>query len=66
MSLFCMLRLVRLRLEQIQRDFLKDSGAFVQKPHLLRWKMVYSGIRKWGLGVRYLSMMNKALLYKWS
>ncbi|RVX17577.1 TOM1-like protein 8 [Vitis vinifera] len=54
-------RLVRLRLEQIQRDFLKDSGAFVQKPHLLRWKMVYSGIRKWGLGVRQAKDVVKGI-----
>ena len=33
MSLFCMPRQVRLRLEKIQRDFLWGGEALVQKPH---------------------------------
>lgn len=64
MPLFCMLRMVILRLEQIQRDFLWGGGALMQKPHLVRWKSVYS--RKGGLDVNSLSALNKALLCKWS
>ena len=43
----------------------------MQKPRLVRWKTIYSE-RKRGegggghLGVRCLSVMSKALLYKWS
>ena len=66
MSFFCMSKQVRLRLEKIQRDFLWSGGALVQKPHLVRWKTVYLEKRKGGLGVRNLSLMNIALLCKWS
>ena len=51
MSLFCMPRPDRLRLEKIQRDFLWGSGALVQKPHLVRWKTIYLE-RKRGEGGR--------------
>ena len=64
MSLFCMLRQVRLRLEKIQRDFLWGRGALVQKPHLVRWKTVCLEKKKGGLGVRNLSLMNIVLLCK--
>ena len=53
LSLFCMLRQVRLRLQKIQRDFLWGGGALVQKPHLVRWKSVCSERRKVGLGVSF-------------
>ena len=53
LSLFCMLRQVRLRLQKIQRDFLWGGGALVQKPHLVRWKSVCSERRKGGLGVSF-------------
>ena len=66
MSLFCMPRQVRLSLEKIQRDFLWGRGALVQKPHLVRWKMVCLEKKKGGLGVRNLSLTNIALLCKWS
>ena len=38
----------------------------MQKPHLKRWKTVCLEKRKGGLGVRNLSLMNLALLCKWS
>ena len=38
----------------------------MQKPHLVRWKTVCLEIRKGALGVRNLSLMNIALLCKWS
>ena len=59
-------RQVRLRLEKIKRDFLWGGGALVQKPHLVRWNMVFLEKRKGGLGVRNLSLMNIALLSKWN
>ena len=43
MSLFCMPRQVRLRLEKIQRDFLWGGETLVQKLHLVRWKLVLLG-----------------------
>ena len=65
MSLFRMPRAVRLRLEQIQRDFLWRGGALEQKTHLVKWEVV-SKKNKGGLGVRCLSTLNRALLCKWS
>ena len=59
-------RTVRLRLEQIRRDFLWGGGALEQKPHLVRWVLVCLDKRKGGLGVKCLSSLNKALLCKWS
>ena len=38
----------------------------MQKLHLVRWKTVCLEKRKGGLGVRNLSVMDKALLCKWS
>ena len=38
----------------------------MQKPHLVRRKIVCSERNERGLGVRCLSVMNKALLCKWS
>ena len=35
MSILCMPRSVRLRLEQIQRDFLWGGGALKRKTHLI-------------------------------
>ena len=58
MSLFCMLRKLRLRLEKIQMDFLWGGGALVQKPHFVTWNMVCLEKKKSGLGVRNLALMN--------
>ena len=60
-------RTVRLRLEQIQRDFLWGGGALNRKTHLVRWTTIYlEDNKKEGLGVKCLSILNKALLCKWS
>ncbi|KAJ9707156.1 hypothetical protein PVL29_002241 [Vitis rotundifolia] len=66
MSLLRMPRVVSLRLEKIQRDFLWGGGALERKPHLVNWDTVCSDIRKGGLGVRRLSNLNRALLCKWN
>ena len=65
MSLMRMPRVVRLRLEQIQGDFLWGGGALEKKSHLVKYAIVYSD-KKGGLGVRSLSTLNRALLCKWS
>ena len=55
------LRMPRLRLELIQRG----GGALEKKPLLVKWSIVCSDKMKGGLGVRYLSNLNRALLCKW-
>ena len=57
-------RTVRLRLEQIQRDFLWGGGVLEWKSHLVRWANVCLDKRKGGWGVNCLSILNKALLCK--
>ena len=65
MSLLCIPRVVRLRFEQIQRDFLWGGGALERKPHPIKWTTVCSDKRVGGLGVRSLSTFNRALSCKW-
>ena len=62
MSLLCMPRVVRLRLEKLKRDFLwgGGGGGMENKPHLVKWEIVCSNKRKG------LSKLNRALLGKWS
>ena len=36
-----------------------------KKPHLVKWSTVCANKRNGGLGVRDLSMLNRALLCKW-
>ena len=50
MSIFQLPRMVKMRLEQIQRDFLWGDAALEQKPHLVRWPIVCVEKRKGGLG----------------
>ena len=38
----------------------------VNKPHLVNWPIVCMEKQKKGLGLRSLSLFNKALLGKWS
>ena len=49
MSLLPMPRVVRLRLEKIQRDFLWGGGALEKRPHLVKWVVVCSHKKKGGL-----------------
>ncbi|KAJ9705360.1 hypothetical protein PVL29_003414 [Vitis rotundifolia] len=66
MSLLRMPRVVSLRFEKIQRDFLWGGGTLERKPHLVKWDTICLDKRKGGLGVRRLSTLNRALLCKWN
>ena len=66
MSLMHMPRIVKLRLKKIQMDFLWGEGALEKRPHLVKWAIVCLDKKKGGLGVRNLSILNRALLCKWS
>ena len=65
MSLFTTPRIVRLRLEKIQKEFLWGEGALDNKIHLVKWLTVCKAKSKGGLGVRSLYLLNKAFLCKW-
>ena len=65
MSLFRLPRRVRLKLEQILRDFSWDGGNMDKKPHLVKWSTVCANKRNGGLGVKDFSILNRALLCKW-
>ena len=65
MSLLYLPSSVRRRLEKIQRDFLWGGGNSERKPHLVRWELVCLSKKNGGLGVKCLSILNKALLAKW-
>ena len=64
MFIFQLPKVVRMRLEQIQRDFLWGGEVLEQKPHLVRWPIVCLEKRKGGLGVKSLGTFNRALLCK--
>ena len=66
MSILQIPRGVRLMLERIQRDFLWGGGALDRRPRLVRWATMCLDKRKGGLGVKSFSLLNKALLCKWS
>ena len=55
---------VQNRLEKIQRDFLWGGGSLERKIHLVNWKYACSSKEKGGLGIRSLSIVNRALLGK--
>ena len=50
MSILHLPRVVRMRLEQIQRGFLWGGGALKKKLHLVRWSTICLDKRKGGLG----------------
>ena len=62
MSLLPLPRKVKLRLERIQRDFLWGGGSLDRELHLVKWATIWSERRDRGLGVKNLSILNKALL----
>ena len=45
-------RIVKMRLEKIQRDFLWGGGALEKRPYLVKWVVVCSHKKKGGLGIR--------------
>ncbi|RVW79961.1 hypothetical protein CK203_047500 [Vitis vinifera] len=55
---------VRVRLEELQRDFLWGGGNLERKAHLVKWEVVCGNKEKGGLGIRKLTLLNKALLGK--
>ena len=65
MSLFRMSKYVARRLEELQRDFLWGGGNLERKAHLVKWEVVCGNKEKGGLGIRKLTLLNKALLGKW-
>ena len=65
MSIFRIPGAVAKRLEKLQRCFLWGSGAREKKAHLVNWDVVCSEKRQGGLGLRKLTLLNKALLDKW-
>ena len=58
--IFQLPRVVRMRLEQSQRDFLWGGGALKQKPHLVRWSIMCVDKRKGGLGVKSLGTFGSS------
>ena len=66
MSILHLPRKVKLKLEQIQRNFLRGGGPLEHKMHLVNWETVCLDKRKGGLGIKNLANLNKALLCKWS
>ena len=65
MSLVRMLIVVAKRLEKLQRSFLWGGGALERKARLIKWDVVCFEKRQGGLGLRNLTLLNKALLGKW-
>jgi hypothetical protein len=65
LSLFPLPMDVAHRLEKLQRDFLWGGMGDEHKFHLVNWQQVCSPIQYGGLGIRKLSVFNKALLGKW-
>ena len=65
MSLFRLPMGVKARLEKIQRGFLWGGGNLEKKIHLVNWNIVCTSREKGGLGIRSLSIVNRALLGKW-
>ena len=67
MSIFVISRMVCCKLEKFKRTFFGEGGFLENKPHLVSWHKFVSQKRKeGGLGIQNLSILNKALLGKWS
>ena len=57
-------RSVRVRIEQIQRNFLLGGGALERRFYLVKWEVVCLDKKRGGLGIKKLSTFNKAHLRK--
>ena len=66
MSLFPNPRSVRMRFERIQRNFVWGGCALERRPQLVNSEVVCRDKKSGGLGIKKLSILNKALLCKWS
>ncbi|RVW95073.1 putative ribonuclease H protein [Vitis vinifera] len=65
MSIFRMPKSVARRIEKLQRDFLWGGTNGGTKSHLVKWEAVCVEKEKGGLGLRKITILNKALLGKW-
>jgi hypothetical protein len=65
LSLFTIPVSVAQRIEKLQRNFLWGGMGDGVKYHLVRWDQVCSPMDCGGLGVKNLTLFNKALLGKW-
>uniref|UniRef100_A0A2N9GH27 Reverse transcriptase domain-containing protein n=1 Tax=Fagus sylvatica TaxID=28930 RepID=A0A2N9GH27_FAGSY len=65
LSLFTIPASVAQRIEKLQRNFLWGGMGDGMKYHLVRWDQVCSPLDCEGLGVKNLTLFNKALLGKW-
>ena len=65
LSLFTIPASVAQRIEKLQRNFLWGGIGDEMKYHLVRWDQVCSPMDCGGLGVKNLTLFNKALLGKW-
>ena len=50
----------------VERDFLWEGGNLERRPHLVKGFIACSDKQKGGFGVRNLTILNKALMGKWS
>ena len=65
LSLFNIPTSVANKIEKLQRDFLWEGMGSESKQHLLGWDKVCVPIANGSLGIKKLTMFNKALLGKW-
>jgi hypothetical protein len=65
LSLFPLPMSVARRIEKLQRDFLWGGMGDEHKYHLVNWQQICAPLQHGGLGIRNLSIFNKALLGKW-
>lgn len=64
-SLFVAPRSIQNRLEKLQRDFLWQNDRDKRKINWVSWVSICNPIEKWGLGIRSVRSLNRALLTKW-
>ena len=64
-SIFRMPKIVARRIEKVQRDFLWGGGNLEGKIYLVKWDVICTDKNKGGLGIRIITMLNRALLGKW-